>query len=380
MSGLPWDSTAALKGEQMAMARDESGPVQGERQQVVPVETLRAFCEEALVRSGVGDDDAATVADVLVASDLRGVMTHGVSLLGFYVPALLAGDINPTAEITVVRDDGATSLLDADGALGQLAGVRAAEGALGLAQHHGIGCVAVRNSRHWGAAAYYVGMLAQANTLGMAFSLGAGNCMAPWGGLGYIVGNHPIAIAAPSSDAWHTPVVDMALSQTCRTRVIREAEKGGRIPAHWATDGQGNPTTDPNEAAQGYLAPIGEHKGYALAVGLSMVAGALPGASIGSQMQPFFDIGGNSGHTVICIDIERFRALGDFTEDVSRYLGELASTPPLPGNDQVVYPGQLEGETAARRRAEGVSVDRAYLEILADVADTLDMPRFEPAS
>ena len=319
-------------------------------------------------------EDSETIAGVLVESDLAGVMTHGLALLSFYVPALREGDINPRPEITRMRDEGATALLDADGAPGQLAGVAAARLAIERAGEHGVSFIGVRNSRHWGAAAHYVELVLPHRMIGIAISLGAGNCMAPWGGLDYLVGNNPIAIAVPAGRHF-PPVLDMALSTTSRSKVLQAVKRGTDIPANWAFDRDGRPTSDAAEAAEGFLAPIGGYKGYGLSVMLSLLAGALPGASIGLQLRPFFDLPGNSGHLVGAIDVARFRDPDEFEAAVDGFLDELRDCRRMAGVDRILVPGEAHHETAQHRRVHGVPVDDVYLADLDRLSQELGLAR-----
>ena len=122
---------------------------------VVRANALRRFCAEAFERTGVPDEDAAIAADTLVEADLRGVHSHGTWWLKTYIQRLQQGGLNPRPNIQVIRETPAMALLDADRAMGQVAGVQAMRLAMQKAKTSGVGVVTVRNSNHFGAAAYY---------------------------------------------------------------------------------------------------------------------------------------------------------------------------------------------------------------------------------
>ena len=111
------------------------------RQQEVPVigeHAARSLTRIALTEAGVPAPDAEKVADALVDTSLRGIDTHGLRLLPQYLDELATGVANAVADIHVVQDRGAGVMLDADGALGVLAGLAAARTAGERAQAFGV--------------------------------------------------------------------------------------------------------------------------------------------------------------------------------------------------------------------------------------------------
>src|SRR5262249_20204355 len=63
--------------------------------QTSPIERLHEFTARVFQSLGVPEADASLAADVLAASDLRGVDSHGVARLHSYVDMLTLGRINP---------------------------------------------------------------------------------------------------------------------------------------------------------------------------------------------------------------------------------------------------------------------------------------------
>ncbi len=64
----------------------------------ISVVELTQFCERILEGAGVPRHKAEVAAACLVASNLRGVDSHGIQLLPFYVDQLLAGEMDAQAE------------------------------------------------------------------------------------------------------------------------------------------------------------------------------------------------------------------------------------------------------------------------------------------
>src|SRR5438046_2457468 len=78
-------------------------------------------------------------------------------------------------------------------------------------------------------------------------------------------------------------VVALALSQVARGKILTASQKGEPIPAGWAVDEHGSPTTDAKLALKGALQPIGGAKGAALALMVEILAVALTGAVLSSE-------------------------------------------------------------------------------------------------
>ena len=110
---------------------------------ILGAEALQDWARALLAAAGLEDEAAATVAETLVATSLRGVDSHGVARLPIYVERLRAGVLNGRPRPRVERRDGAVAVVDADGGPGQVAGLFATDLSIELAREHGIGAVSV---------------------------------------------------------------------------------------------------------------------------------------------------------------------------------------------------------------------------------------------
>ena len=88
------------------------------------IESLTHWTAQILESCQVPRDDALQAAQLLVRSELRGYATHGMTRLPSYVERLLAKDFNPHANLRHREFPGGI-VLDADGAMGQIAGAHA---------------------------------------------------------------------------------------------------------------------------------------------------------------------------------------------------------------------------------------------------------------
>jgi LDH2 family malate/lactate/ureidoglycolate dehydrogenase len=243
-------------------------------------DVLRGHCEALLRALGVPDDKAALVADTLIEADLRGVRSHGTHLVALYVDRFRAGSILPDAPIDVVHDEGSTVLLDANLGLGQIAGVHAIDLAVERAKIHGVAAVSVRECTHLGALGYYTLRAAKQNCMAMLVQNGPA-FVPPFGGLTGMFSTNPYSYALPACE--EAPIVfDIATTAVAGNKILL-AKKNNEpsIPAGWATDAQGRPTTDTRAASQDHLQWFGGHKGYGIAFFVEVMAGVLAGSSFG---------------------------------------------------------------------------------------------------
>jgi LDH2 family malate/lactate/ureidoglycolate dehydrogenase len=334
--------------------------VDAERTRRIAEHDLRSFVQAAFEAAGLPGDDAATVTDSLVASDLRGTHSHGVIRTPFLVDRLLQGGANARARPTVVQEAPATTLLDGDRALGAITAARAMEIAIAKAREQGIGMVGARNSDFIGACAHYALMAPPRDMIGIAWTNGFPG-MTAWGSRSNAIGNNPIAFAAPSSR--HGPIaLDMALSVAAGGRIRVAAKKGERIPGDWLLDRDGLPTDDPNAlTAGGALLPLG-YKGFGLAVFGEILCGALAGARMLSEIPAWHkdtDAAIGNGHVHIAIDIARFVEPQAFKERVDAMVEALKGAPRMPGVESILMPGERAWRTQQAHRREGIPVPEA---------------------
>jgi LDH2 family malate/lactate/ureidoglycolate dehydrogenase len=322
--------------------------------------------------AGLSDAASRTVADALVAADLRGISSHGSMLVPMYVDRLLAGSVSTAERAEVVTDLGAIAVLDAGNAMGILTGDQAMALATEKARSHGVGAVVVRRAFHFGGAFRFVQAAAAAGCVGIAAANTRPLMPAP-GGAQAVVGNNPLAFGVPRATG--TPVVlDMALSEAALGK-IRLAEAEGRpIPPTWATDGDGAPTTDATAAIAGLLLPMGGHKGYGLALMVDVLTGVLSGGSFGPDVRGLYADGSvpnDCAHIFIALDAEAFGGREAFEERVDVLAAHVTGSRRAPGVERLLMPGQLEDERAGRNGREGVPVDDSVLTALRTTAERL---------
>lgn len=340
---------------------------------------LERYAAALLAGAGLPADDAALVAAVVVQADLDGVESHGLGRLANYLERLRRGVVNPRPQLRLVRQQGATALLDADNGMGQIAAVRAMEEAIRLAQSHGIGWVAVRRSNHFGATSFYVGQAVAAGMIGLALTNSPPG-MAPYGGRVARLGTNPIGLGFPRAGG-DPIVIDMATSAVARGQIIKADRAGQPIPPGVAVDAAGVATTDAAAALRGALLPMAGPKGYALALAFELLCGALSGAALAPEIPSFFDNWeqpSNVGHVLAAINIGAFGDAEEFGARAAWLAETLTATPPAEGHAGVLVPGERRAALARARRASGVPVAATTLALLAPHGAALGVPPPEP--
>jgi LDH2 family malate/lactate/ureidoglycolate dehydrogenase len=325
-------------------------------------DALLALATRGLMGFGVSHADAEETCRVLVAADLFGIHTHGVSRVASYGERLALGGINRAPDIRIDNVAPVLLTVDGDNGLGPLIGARTLTAAMKAAGAFGMAGAFVRGSNHFGPIAPYALQAAEA---GFATIIGsnATTTIAPTGGGAARLGNNPMAFGIPNPDG--PPIIlDMALSVVARAKVRNARDRGEPIPATWATDRQGRPTTDAKAALDGFLLPIGGYKGYGLAVMIDLFAGLLSGAAFLTKVKSWVDDPDepqNLGHFFILIDTKRLMPAATLAERMAQFGDILHDTPLADPAVPIRLPGEMELASHARAKREGLLMSNAVL-------------------
>jgi LDH2 family malate/lactate/ureidoglycolate dehydrogenase len=358
----------------------------------VPAETCRAQITAVLAAWGMEPQAVRITADVMVATDLSGVDSHGISMLMDYDRMRRIGQLNVQAKLRVVRENPVTALLDADAGLGHPASVKAMELAIAKAKAAGVGVVAVRNSHHFGAAGYYAALASDQGLVGMVTSATRTVGVVPTRAAVPVLGTNPIAFAAP---ARRHPAfrLDMATSTVAANKVRVYGLQGKPLPAGWVLDGQGQPVADGNTGwdviknqPKGGLTPVGgtpemaSHKGYGLGMMAHILGGVLAGGSfspIRVRTQKPGDPD-NIGHFFMALDPDAFRDEGEFEADLDDAIDVLRTTEPADPAKPVLVPGDPEDTSRAERLRDGIPMPHSLVAQLREVCAHAGVPCLLP--
>lgn len=270
-------------------------------------EALEAAVVRALVGANTSAANAASVARALVQAEIDGQLGHGLSRVPTYAAQARNGKVDGHAVPQWRQTRAGTAMVDVGHGFAYPAFELAIAQLPALASGSGVAAAGFVRSHHAGVLGWHVERLAEAGLVALAFA-NTPHAMTAWGGTRSVLGTNPIAFAAPRLSG-PPIVVDLALSQVARGKILSAAQKGEPIPQDWAFDSAGRPTTDAKAAMAGTLAPAGGAKGAALALMVELLAAALTGASFAGEASSFLDGAGappNVGQLFIAIAPDAF--------------------------------------------------------------------------
>lgn len=320
---------------------------------LIPSTVLTSFCEHILAGARVPPHKASITATSLVASNLRGVDTHGIQLLPFYVDALLAGEVDAQADGRVISESGSCLAFDGQSALGQWVSEQCCGHAIRIAKAQGMALVTARESNHFGAAAWWAQKIRAQGLIGIAMC-NASSIVPPWQGKEGRLGTNPICMSVPGP--W---LLDMATTTVAAGKIFKAfINHQPQIPPGWAFDADGVPTTDTAAAYKGMLMPLGGYKGYGLAMMVEILCGVLSGGAMSTEVGGIRERGrrARTSQMFLAIDVERFMPVEEFSARMEKLVRMMKSTPSAPGYDQVMVAGDPEWRMEAERRQKGIPI------------------------
>jgi len=334
----------------------------------ISAEELSALTQQAFENAGFPKNDAETVAEIMVTTDLMGISTHGVHRVEQYLKRVSAGMVQAAPEITIDERAPALAIIDGGDGQGQVVAARALELAMSKARANGIAYVAVKNSNHFGATAPY-GFAASMAAMALISGTSASPAMTPFGGRDLKLGNNPFGFAAPRRGG--APfILDMAMSVAARGKMRKLRDAGDAMPLGWALDAEGDPTTDPAAGLDGFIQFIGGHKGYGLALMVDFLGGLLSGGRFLDDVGDMWaeDEPQGVSHFFMAIDPLRLLGAGDYYDRVEAFIDKIKSTVPFEAGGEVLVPGEPEARAMDERRQNGIPLAPELLETVKRLA------------
>jgi len=335
---------------------------------------LETFCTRVLEKLGVPREEAEITAATLVWANLRGVDTHGVLRLPLYAARLKGGAMAPALNLTTEKETIATALLNGHDGIGQVISCRAMEMAIRKAAAAGVSYVAVRNSNHFGAAAYYAMMALDHDMIGLTFT-NASPRLAPTGGVERLFGNNPWSIAVPAGR--RPPVVlDMANSVVAAGKIRVLKKEGKPIPEGWALNQYGEPTTDPDDALKGILLAIGGYKGYGITLMVDLLTGVLTDSNYGPRVKGLDQDADRAGtaHSFMAVSLAAFTDVAAFNARMEAYVDEIKTSRKARGSAVIYVPGEPEHLRVQERIEKGIPLQAKVAEELRAIGKELGVP------
>ena len=329
----------------------------------ISLNDAEALARSALAAAGARPAMAEATARALAAAEAAGQAGHGLSRVPQYAAFLKNGRADGAAVPRIVNERGGAVLVDARHGLAYPAVALAETEAAWRARAHGVAFAGVTNSHHSGAMGLPVARLAAQGLVALAFTNSPAAMPVP-GGARPLMGTNPVAAAFPRRDAAPL-VIDMALSEVARGKIMVAAKEGRPIPEGWAVDAQGRPTTDPNAALSGAMLAMGGAKGALLAMVVELLCAALTGAAFGFEADSFFEDEGNRprlGQALLVVDPGALAGTDAFAARIDTFIAAMTA------EDGVRLPGSRRDALAARAAADGVDIPDALHQRLIALA------------
>lgn len=334
---------------------------------------LKAFCVQAMASAGLPEEESRRFAESLIGADMRGIRSHGVTRLKTYYLRLRDGLVDAKAMPEVVADLPALMIVDGRNAMGVTAASHTMEECIHRARQTGCCFASVRGGNHFGYAAYFTEMAAREGMIGVAMC-NAASAVAPYGGKTAQLGTNPLAVSIPGKDTIALDL-DMATSIVARGKVKLAAKEGWTIPAEWAVDADGRPTTDPNNVE--CMLPIGGYKGYGIGLVIEILSSCLSGADTSQNLGGFYDFSGthqNVGFFLGAMNIGGVADMTGFHERVDALIRAIKESPKAVDCDEILVAGEIEARKAKAAAAEGIDIPPAVLRELEEVSAFSGVP------
>ena len=323
----------------------------------ISVDKLSTVTYGLFCAAGLNNENALTAADVFMRATTRGIYHHDITLLPGRLEQLASGKINPNPNIRLVAKKAAMETYEGDKGLGEINAMFVMRRCVELAKEHGIALCSVRNSNHFLASSPYVEVAAEAGMMGYVLTRGAPSMGAP-GRKEQAIGASPQGFCIPT-DKEYNLMFDACLAYTSFGALAEYVNNGKQIPAHWGFDKDGNPTTDPAEVIKGTRRPIGDHKGFGLAIMGELLTGLIADGQIIDEPQQDTGAVGMPSQTAICFDIgallgqERMRAR---TSEIIDRMQNMAPGLKIPG--QRSFQNRAEVQNSGLVELEEADIDK----------------------
>lgn len=322
----------------------------------IAYEKYQDIVQTMLEHMGEDSTNAKIAAGIIAVCDARGISTHGSHMLTLIYARRKVNQLQLPTQLTHISNQCATALLDGNDGLGQIAAYHATKLAIQKAKEFGVSNVMIRNTNNIGALGVYAEMIAREKMMGLIFS-NASPAMPPWGGASQFFGTQPFAIGiyTGSSEPY---IADMASSQVARGKIRQALREGRSIPPDWALNDAGEPTTDPAQAIEGFLLPIGGAKGSAIAMAIDILAGVISGSNYAPDVRAIHYTEGAAGVGcgIVAIDIKRFISLDQYSTEITTYLERIKSMPRAKGFEEILIPGEAKLRQERQSKQAGVYI------------------------
>ncbi len=337
----------------------------------LPAGVVYDFVERVFLAAGVEESSARLTARGLWLASLRGVDSHGIRLVPHYVKAVRGGRINPCPLFRYTQTSPSTGWLDADHGFGHAAGIQAMHHAINLAAEAGSGHVSVHNSSHCGSMAYFAFEACKQDMIGIAYTHGTPKMRTPNAATTFL-GTNPICVAAPMASEGPF-CYDGSTTVMSANKIRVYGDRGLELPPLCGADEEGNETRVPAEVVQ--LLPIGDYKGFGIAMMVEIMCGLLSGMPAGADVSDMFNDPFSErrrlGQFYSALRIDAFEDPVRFKARLQEMAERIRQQPRRDPAVPVQMPGDPEKAFQADRETNGIPIPDGDLKALDATAREL---------
>ena len=316
-----------------------------------------------LEKIGVSEKDSKIIASCYIEADLAGVNTHGVNIFPVHIEKFLNGTYTKKPKIRIINEGISFTVLDGDGSIGPVSAYRAMKIAVQKAKDTGVYMCFLRNTNTIGPAFFYNNVALDNEMIGITMS-NSPAAMAPTNGNEKLIGTNPLAISVPARK--EKPIIyDIATSEVAKSKIKQALIEGKEIPLGWATDKNGIPTTNPKEAIEGLVLPMGGYKGYGLAMNIYILTGVISGANFLNYVGKFYgnDNCMNIGASFVAINPKL--VLGDkFYDRMDNYIEIIKKSKSV--KETITIPGERRLNNRKKAIEEGITLNNSTIASLQE--------------
>lgn len=319
------------------------------------IEALREKGIKALSKHGLNENEAIMIIDSMLSADMSGVHTHGIKMLPAYIEKIERGEFS-NSEVIVTKQTAAFTVVNAMNTIGAISASKCVEIAIDKAKTSGVHIVFSNNCNTFGPGFFYAEKISESNMIGLICS-NSPAAMPVNNGMECMLGTNPIAFSCPSKSKGNI-LIDMSTSVVAKSKILSYKNNGEMIPEGWALDKNGKSTTDPVEALNGFVLPMGGVKGYALSLMIDVIAGLLSGSGYLNKVGKFYSKDGkpmNVGHAFMALDPLQIYE-GDFLAEMDEYIDCIRCSKAIPGKI-ISIPGDRKYEERKKSHEFGIELD-----------------------
>lgn len=343
----------------------------------ISIENLHNNIKLIFVEAGCKEKDAEIVADVLLAAEKRGIPSHGLVRIKDYLGLWAKKRLNLCPTPRIIHDTPVSATIDGDNGLGMLVAHYAMNLAIEKAKTSYTAWIAVRNSNHYGIAAYYSMMALEHEMIGISMT-NANPLVAPTFSIDKMLGTNPLAVAIPSGKE-EPFIADFATTPIARGKLEMYEKMNKKVSLGLIQDKFGNSVDDPSILKDGgAILPLGgdyehgSHKGYCMSALVDIFSAVLSGAGFGpfvppqvSYLEPKANAPGiGLGHFFGAMRIDSFQPKDEFKDYMDLWIKTFKQSKSMSDESKVLIPGEPERIKEALALKNGIELNEKVVEEL----------------